>query len=166
MIQLVPMTQKDFEAFLERDIRAYAEENVKGGYWSEAEALEKSRKEHEGLLPEGLKTKNHYLYTIQDADHGNKVGIIWMRINADSPKPSGFIFDLEIDEPFRRKGYATQAMLRLEEVARRFGLQQLGLHVFAHNQTARALYDKLGYRVASLNMMKPLSSGTEGRSNG
>lgn len=49
-------------------------------------------------------------------------------------------------------------MLEMEEVARRMGLQQLGLHVFAHNDGAIALYESLGYSVASLNMLKPLDA--------
>jgi RimJ/RimL family protein N-acetyltransferase len=40
------------------------------------------------------------------------------------------------------------------------GLQRLGLHVFAHNHGARALYESLGYAVASLNMLKPLDGSS------
>lgn len=156
MVKLVPMLQKDYEAFLERDIREYAKENVRAGYWSEAEALKKSREEHARLLPDGLKSKDHYLFTIYDAQ--DAVGIIWMKANLDSPKPSGFIFDLEIDEKFRHKGYATRAMLQLEEFARELGLRQLALHVFAHNRIARTMYEKLDYQVSSLNMLKELHS--------
>jgi ribosomal protein S18 acetylase RimI-like enzyme len=157
MVKLKPMTQKEFKLFLERDIRAYAEENVKACYWSEAEAIDKSRKEHVNLLPDGLASKDHHLFTIQDAE-GRAVGVIWMKASLDSPRRSGFIFNLEIDEQYRGQGYATQAMLELEKVARAQGLEQLGLHVFAHNQIARGLYEKLGFMVSGLNMVKPLSA--------
>jgi ribosomal protein S18 acetylase RimI-like enzyme len=73
--------------------------------------------------------------------------------------PSGFIYDLFVEEPWRGRGLAGQAMLALEERARQLGLATLYLHVFADNPVARALYDKLGYRVTSLNMAKPLSPG-------
>lgn len=155
MIKLIDMTPKEFDAFLERDIKEYAEENVKAGYWSKTDALKRSRKEHERLLPEGLKTKDHYLFTIETSLDG-RVGMVWLRTDHESPVPSGFIFDLYIDEAFRRKGYARQAMLQLEAKAREFGLKKLGLHVFAHNQGARALYENLGYQVSSLNMIKEL----------
>lgn len=36
------------------------------------------------------------------------------------------------------------------------GLRYLGLHVFAHNRGALQLYEKLGYTVRSLNMLKTL----------
>ena len=157
MVRLVPMTAAEYEVFLEHEIREYARERTEAGYWTEAEALEQSRKSHLALLPDGLETRNQCIYTVQETEGGEFVGVIWMQATLDSPRPSGFILDLEIDERFRRKGYARQAMLQLEEIARGMGLQQLGLHVFAHNPGARTLYESLGYTVASLNMLKPLT---------
>jgi len=156
MVQLVPMTPEEFEVFLERDIREYAQERVRAGFWSEAEALARSRKEHRALLPDGLKSRYHHLYSIQDSEGGEAVGALWLKTDFDSSRASGFIFNLEIHEPFRRRGYGRQAMLELENLARSMGLRQLGLHVFAHNQGARALYDGLDYTIASINMLKDL----------
>ena len=158
-IRLVRLTQPDFDTYLERDIRLYAEENVRAGYWSEAEALDKSRKAHERLLPEGLATKNHYLFAIQEAATGVTVGSLWLMADRETERPTGFIFDLFVDEPYRRKGYATQAMLALEHEAHALGLTSLGLHVFAHNPAAFDLYQSLDYEVKSLNMTKPLDKG-------
>ena len=149
------MTQTEFDAFLERIIPEYAADNVKAGYWDESEALEKSRKETNGLLPQGLQTENHYLYTVYDEDQA--VGIIWMRANVNRPTKSGFIFELWVDERFRGKGYGKQAMLLIEEKAREMGLQSIGLHVFAYNDVARSLYEKLGYEASSLNMKKNIT---------
>ena len=154
LVKLTPMTEKEFQEFLERDIREYAAEKVRAGQWAEAEALQKSRKEHERLLPEGLMTRDHHLFTVRAGE--DAVGVIWLKASLDSPRPTGFIYDLFIAERFRRKGYASQAMLQLEEEARSLGLRQLGLHVFAHNQAAVSLYERLGYRVSSLNMVKDL----------
>lgn len=156
MIRLVPMTEKEFSLFLDHDIQEYARDQVWAGYWSEAEALVRSRREHHTLLKDGLKSKYHHLYTIQESEREEAVGVLWFKANLDSARASGFIFDLEIYEPFRRKGYARQAMLELEKVARAMGLKQLGLHVFAYNEGARALYENLGYTVASLNLLKDL----------
>src|SRR5256885_13290165 len=50
---------------------------------------------------------------------------------------------IEVDSQFRRRGYAMQAMLRLEDEARGMGLGSIGLHVFGHNTAARPLYEKL-----------------------
>ncbi len=156
MIRLVPMTQAQFEAFEENDILEYAREEVRAGFWSEAEALEKAREAHRRLLPQGLATKDHYLYAIQLAEGEAVVGSLWLTVNRDSTQPTGFVYDLEITEGYRHRGYAREAMLELEQLARQMGLRQLGLHVFAHNTAARALYESLGYSVGSLTLLKDL----------
>jgi ribosomal protein S18 acetylase RimI-like enzyme len=156
VVRLTPMTQAEFEVFLEHDIRLYADEQLRAGYVSETGALHKSRQEHQALLTKGLKTRDHYLYTIQESEHGQALGAIWLRASLDSSRPIGFIFGLEIYEPFRRQGYAKQAMLQVEAMARDMGLKQLALHVFADNAAARSLYEDLGYTVTGLNLRKEL----------
>ena len=151
---LIPMTQPEYEAFVKRAIPEYAADNVRAGYWSESEALEKSRAGYEKLLPKGLQTENHFLYTLYHED--DAVGMIWIRADLQSPIKSGFIFELYVAEKFRGKGYGKQAMLLIEEKARELGLESLGLHVFAVNKVARNLYESVGYEVSSLNMTKKL----------
>lgn len=153
--QLRPMTQPEFDAFLARSIPEYAADNVRAGYWAESEALERSRKEFERFLPQGLQSQDNYLFTVYD--DGTPVGVIWMKANLERPIKSGFIFELYIDESQRGKGYGKQAMLLIEEQARALGLESLGLHVFAVNEVARNLYERVGYEVTSLNMAKKLT---------
>ncbi|HAV78644.1 MAG TPA: GNAT family N-acetyltransferase [Anaerolineae bacterium] len=154
MRKLIPMTQPEFDAFLERIIPDYAADNVRAGYWSEDEALEKSRKQTGSLLPQGLQTKNHYLYTLYDGDEA--VGMIWMRAELDRPVKSGFIFDVEVKDEYRGKGYGKHAMLLIEEKARELGITRMGLHVFAYNDVAKNLYERIGYKMSSMNMLKDL----------
>jgi ribosomal protein S18 acetylase RimI-like enzyme len=154
MSKLIPMTQSEFDVFLEHLIPDYAAENVRAGYWDESEALEKSRKETESLLPQGLQSENHYLFTLYDGDQA--VGRVWLKANVDRPVKSGFIFDVEIKEEFRGKGYGKQIMLLIEEEARELGLMSIGLHVFGYNTVAKNLYEGIGYEVTSLNMIKKL----------
>jgi RimJ/RimL family protein N-acetyltransferase len=148
------MTQPEYEAFVERVTPQYAADNVRAGYWSKSEALEKSREAIEKLLPNGLQTENHFLYILCDA--AEAVGMIWMRAYLQTPIKNGFIFELYVDEKFRGKGYGKQAMLLIEEKARGLGLKSLGLHVFAGNTVARNLYENVGYEISSLNMTKKL----------
>ncbi len=156
MVTLSPMTQPEFDAFLEDSIRDYAEQRTLAGYWSEAEAASRSRREHKALLPKGLKSLYHHFYTVHESETNQAVGVLWLKTDLDTSRASGHIFDLRIHEPYRRKGFARQALQELEQLGRSMGWRQLGLHVFAHNQAARALYDELGYHVASLNMLKDL----------
>jgi len=154
MVRLIPMTESEFEVYLEKTVPEYAAENVKAGYWSEEDALERSRKVYAELLPQGVQTENNHLFRIQLEDGGEKIGIVWMK--HESPRPHGFIFDIMLDEVQRGKGYGKQAMRALEETAKELGLESLGLHVFAHNTPAMKLYKALGYEITSQNMVKSL----------
>jgi ribosomal protein S18 acetylase RimI-like enzyme len=155
-IDLVLMTQEQFDAWLPGTIEGYAKEHVATGRWSKDEAIEKSRQEHEKLLPQGVATPNHFLWFIVRSSDRQKVGLLWVNIVTE-PTRHAFIFNIEIDEPFRRHGYAMQAMTRLEEEARRMGLDSIKLHVFGHNTAARPLYEKLGYVPTNINMSKTLT---------
>ena len=154
MSKLLPTTQLEYDHFLARIIPEYAEDNVRAGYWDPSEALEKSRKSIETLLPQGLQTQNHYLYTLYDGE--NAVGMIWLKANVNNPVKSGFIYDVYIEETARGKGYGKQLMLLIEEKARELGLKSIGLHVFAYNKVAQSLYESVGYEISSLNMQKQL----------
>jgi ribosomal protein S18 acetylase RimI-like enzyme len=156
MVRLARMTPEVFQVFLERDIGEYAQEQVRAGFWSEPESLRRSRQEHTRLLPRGLQTRDHHFFVIEDSETGQAVGMVWLNTRLVSARPSGFIYALDVEESFRRRGYGRQAMLELEHVARGMGLKQLALHVFAHNDAARALYESLGYQIASLNLSKEL----------
>jgi ribosomal protein S18 acetylase RimI-like enzyme len=156
MVTLTPMTKEQFEAYLERSIPKYAAENVRAGYWSEEEALEKSRRDFERLPPDGVEAKGHLLFQIIHAETNAQIGILWLNARTDTPRPSGFIYDIELDEAFRGKGFGRQTMLAVEEKARELGLKSIGLHVFAHNTAAKELYLKAGYQIKSYNMVKDL----------
>ena len=162
VVCLIPMTEDGFNAYIERGTINYAEENARAGYWPTAEALGKSHQAYEKLLPEGMATEGHYFYSIEEVKHGRKVGILWLAVRRGTARPSGFVYDLSIDERFRRRGYATQAMRVLEGKARELGLEAIALHVFTHNPAAVGLYKNLGYDVKSINMVKELSLGGEG----
>jgi ribosomal protein S18 acetylase RimI-like enzyme len=68
-----------------------------------------------------------------------------------------WIYDLEIFERFRRKGYAKRTLEAAEREAKELGIDQMELHVFGHNAPARALYEKAGYAPTSIVMAKQLS---------
>ena len=68
----------------------------------------------------------------------------------------GFIFDFVIDEAFRGKGYGKESLKALEKYASKLRVEDLSLHVFAHNTVAVALYRKMGYKVTSLKIAKQI----------
>ena len=74
MPTLVPMTQVEYDAFIERVVPEYAEDKVRAGQWAASDALERSRKEYLDDLPQGVETKSQYLYTVFEGD--KEVGMI------------------------------------------------------------------------------------------
>lgn len=150
------MTAAQFDKWKPTSIADYAKEHTIGGRWTAAEALRKSRQEFATLLPKGMATPDHRFFSIVRLPDRKAVGMLWIQIQS-KPQPSAFIFNIEIFKPFRRRGYATQAMKLLEQEARRLGLENIRLHVFAHNTAARPLYEKLGYIATNIAMRKRLS---------
>ena len=152
MVKLIPMQQAEFEAYLEDDIRRYARAHVQAGSWEPSEALKKSRKEHEQLLPDGLASKNQHLFTIVDENTRAKVGSLWVKIQGRR----AFIYDFIIAEALRGRGYAKQALAALDEMLKSMSVETVGLHVFRDNLIARALYKKMGFQVSGNYMRKVL----------
>jgi ribosomal protein S18 acetylase RimI-like enzyme len=129
---------------------------VKSGNWLPEEAKRRSREEHTQWLPDGFTSANQHLYTIQL--DGVPVGDLWLSTGTGTVLGVGFIYDLFINEEFRRQGIATEAMRLLEREAYALGLSNLALHVFGGNLVGSALYEKLGYEITNINMSKSLSA--------
>ena len=157
MVRLIAMTATDFQAYLEEDTERYAQERVRAGDWHPSEALQKSREEHQQLLPDGLATRNHYLFSIEDEALGSKVGVIWFAIYDKQLLPVAFVYDFSIDEEFRRQGYGRQALLALEAKVKELGIDKIALHVFAHNHVARVLYENAGFEITGIYLAKKLT---------
>ena len=152
MVTLEPLQQTDFERFLEDQIRGYAADHVRNGNWSAEGAIERSRKEFATLLPEGVHSKDQYLWSIVDEEN-NKIGMLWVQIK----DRKAFIYDFVIDEAFRGKGYGKQAMTVMDEKLKSMNVETVGLHVFGDNITAQELYKKMGYQITGIHMKKELT---------
>ena len=151
MIELEPLQQEDFERFLERGIREYAEDHVRNGNWPAEGALERSRKEFEHYLPDGIHSQDQYLYSLID-ENGNKIGVLWVQVK----DRKAFIFDFLIDEAFRGKGYGKQALAALDEKLKSMDAEAVELHVFGDNIVAQELYKKAGFHITDMRMKKTL----------
>jgi ribosomal protein S18 acetylase RimI-like enzyme len=151
MVKLEPIQQEDFEQFLEREIHSYAEGHIRNGNWSPEGALERSRKEFERYLPDGIHSKDQYLYSIVD-ESDDKIGVLWVQIKDQK----AFIFDFVIDEAFRGKGYGKQALAAMEERLKSMNVESVELHVFGDNIAAQELYKKAGFQITGIHMKKTL----------
>jgi ribosomal protein S18 acetylase RimI-like enzyme len=153
-MNLINLSEKDFNDYLENAISAYAEDKTKAGNFSAEKALELSRKGHEKLLPDGVNTKNNHLFSIFDEENENKVGIIWIKLRSENGIREIWLYDFLIFEQYRRKGFGKKSLELLEEKAKELGFDKISLHVFGHNQAAISLYQKMGFQTTNINMSK------------
>jgi GNAT superfamily N-acetyltransferase len=108
------------------------------------------------FLPDGLDTAGHHLLTAENAA-GQAVGNAWVGPDpgrAAGMADSGWLYDINVFEPFRRRGYGTALLAAVEELAAGEGLAALGLNVVGDNEAAIALYRRRGYDVTSMVMRK------------
>jgi RimJ/RimL family protein N-acetyltransferase len=159
MIELVEMPGERFPKYRENLIREYAKDKVRAGVWSAEEAQRRAEADTDGLLAQGTNTEGHYLYLLRDRSAGEEVGVVWLAVQDTGVGRSVWIYDIQIYEPFRRRGHGTEALRSVEKRAAEFGAQKVELHVFGHNPGARALYERSGFATASVVMSKRLDGG-------
>ncbi|MFG2575328.1 GNAT family N-acetyltransferase [Streptomyces sp. NPDC048481] len=144
-----PMSDAEFGPWRERALVAYAQDWAERGV-PEDEALAKSRRDHERLLPQGLATPDTLISVLEH--DGEPVGLLWLSFTGDR----AFVFDVETDEAHRGRGHGRSLMLLAEAQAIGNGKKVLGLNVFAGNTPAERLYDSLGYVPVGYSMYKNL----------
>ncbi|GCE14015.1 putative N-acetyltransferase YdgE [Tengunoibacter tsumagoiensis] len=154
---LTPFTEPEFEHYLSYAVKEYGEEIAKSGHRSAEAAQTQARQQYQELFPQRLESPDQYIFSIEDDSIGQKVGLIWFGVMRQGEKKRAFVYDVRIQPEFRRRGYGEQAFILLEEKVRALGLHEIGLHVFGHNQGARALYQKLGYAETNIQMSKQIS---------
>lgn len=149
MISLHPMTEEEFQTFLHFSYESYADDlTASSPVISREAALKEAQSELKELLPQGLKTKNHFLFSIRNAQN-EQMGYLWY----DLLNPSkAFIDDLLIFPQHRRQGHAAQALHLMED---HLTAPHITLHVFESNHAARRLYEKCGYDYLKMDRAQP-----------
>ena len=153
-VSLREMTGSEFDSWLERLVRTYAEERARAHGRSPRDATLEAKEETERLLPDGRRTSNHFFFRILDQE--DPVGWLWVGPQAGNDGAM-WIYKIEIDEFSRSRGIGRLGMLAAEQFARSLGAHEVGLNVFGHNLGAIALYESLGYSTVAKQMRKPLA---------
>ena len=155
-ICLKKMSTEEYTDYLPFAIKDYAEDKIKAGTWEAEEALSLSKKSFTRLLPEGNATEDEFLFTILDEKSNQSVGYLWIHFSEESNSRKFFIYDFIIFEKFRNKGYGKKALNCLDLKAKEMNVEEIGLHVFAHNKVATHLYESVGFEPTDITMSKKL----------
>ncbi|MEV7280106.1 GNAT family N-acetyltransferase [Streptomyces sp. NPDC093111] len=149
-----PITEAEFAEWSERSLAAFAQSWIDRGMPEEL-ARAKAEDSRRRFLPQGLATPGiSVVVALRDTD---VVGHLWTGgLELEPGERSGFVFEVEVAEEQRGKGYGRGLMLLAERLSLAAGESLLGLHVFAGNTPAIRLYESLGYRTTHLNSAKTL----------
>ncbi|MFJ8001611.1 GNAT family N-acetyltransferase [Streptomyces sp. NPDC096310] len=149
-----PMTEAEYALWRARSVGDFARSWTDRGVPPE-QARAKSEASHRDNLPRGLATPG-VSFTVL-VHEGAAVGHVWVAPREVRPgRPGSYVYDVEVAEDQRGKGYGRALMLLAEKVAAETGPPLLGLHVFTTNTPALRLYTSLGYRTTQYNLVRPL----------
>jgi ribosomal protein S18 acetylase RimI-like enzyme len=153
--RLRPMTRAQFDAWLPRQMDAYAAKIAASGAMPAEAARQKAERDTARYFYAGFATPGQLVFRVMAGEVA--VGWLWLGVPGPNPDPlMAWVFEIEIEPPFRGRGYGRAAMRLAEAEAHAHGMTSLGLNVHGHNVIARSLYESLGYEVMALQMRKPV----------
>jgi ribosomal protein S18 acetylase RimI-like enzyme len=154
-VHLRPMTRAEFDEWLPRQMAAYAALIAESGALPAVAAREKAERDTVRHFGGGFATPGQLVFRIVAGEV--PVGWLWLGVPGPDLDPlMAWVFEIEVDAPFRGHGYGRAAMRLAEEEARSRGMTSLGLNVHGQNTAARSLYESLGYQTTALQMKKPV----------
>ena len=152
-VALRAMTHDEFATYRGHTVTSYAQDMVDAGAFDDLPtALTAAEQSMQELLSAGPDSPGHHLWSAFDGD--TVVGILW--IHAEGP--NAFIYDIEVREEQRRRGYGREILDAGAVAGRALGADALGLNVFGHNEGARALYERAGYDTTEQTFRVALTS--------
>lgn len=153
-VRLEPLAPDDFPGYFEDLVRAYAADKVRAGLWPVERSEAMARENTLSLLTEGQATPGHSFFRAVEADQGQIVGNLWVAELEDEVGPYAYIYDIEILEAARGRGYGRALLEAFEALAASKGIRRLRLHVFAFNEVAQSLYRSAGWTTTGIWMGK------------
>ena len=144
-IILKKMSKDEYLEFYKISFESHVEELMLKEALSQEAAEDETKDELKEMLPDGLETKNSFLFSIKLQDH--IVGYIWFLIEYHEKVKQAFICDFMIYKEYRNKGYGQLALSKMEKVAHDYCCKESVLFVEENNMIAQKLYEKTGYEV-------------------
>ncbi|GGQ72466.1 GNAT family N-acetyltransferase [Couchioplanes azureus] len=148
-VRLEPMTEDQYKPWRAAAEAHYARSVAASGR-SAQDAARTAADTYAQLLPDESATPDHHFWYAYDGDR--RVGFLWVKVTHDT----AFVYNVAVEPDVRRQGYGRAIMLAAERWCHDNALSRIGLHVFAHNAGARALYEQLGFTETGRNMAKDL----------
>lgn len=155
-MQMKEMNADDFESFRMASTKRRAQYHESEGDLKFSEALRLAEEEFSKYCPQGYRTPDHFFFNLI-LETGTVAGSLWFAIRQRGNKKRLFINEIFVEESHRGQGRGVFMMSWLETKARQLGVWEIGLHVLGDNTVARSLYEKMGYAVSNLDMVRKIS---------
>lgn len=152
-VRLKPMPTDRRTEWIATSNESYRLARIEAGESPEL-AAKRARESNDKYFTNGEPRPLHQVFDVVNSED-EVVGWLWIGPQ-DGSSTDWWVWDIEIIEAHRRKGYARQALLLGESEARALGATSIGLNVFGFNSGAQTLYESLGYGIAAVNMSKKL----------
>jgi GNAT superfamily N-acetyltransferase len=150
------MTNDEADRFLATAQAGYEAQLTEFGGLGPDEARRKAATDHARLVPDGRLAPGLHLFVAEAS--GVAVGHLWLAEPAvGGPPDTAYVYDVEVREEQRGRGYGGVLMEAAEQWATSLGASYLALNVFGGNRVARRLYESLGYETTSVDMRKSLA---------
>jgi ribosomal protein S18 acetylase RimI-like enzyme len=159
-IRLRPLRDEEFPVFHELLAHEYARGLVDEAGMDRTAADEKAAADLASIFPKSASAEpNHRIYFLEDAETGQTAGyLFWAeRGPPRSQETRAYLYELLVDEAFRRKGLGRRAVELLEADVRDRGLPGIDLNVWGGNAAARSLYRQAGFTERAVFMSKELA---------
>lgn len=153
MVQLVPMSPDRLTEWLPRCWDDYRRDLLRAGL--SAGAAEKNISQNASTLFDGV-TPRAGQHLFDAVDDGALVGVLWLAQVDEGASGEWFVYNVEVDESVRGRGYGRAIMSAAEDFSIAHGGTSLSLNVFGFNDVARGLYHSMGYDEVAISMKKRL----------
>lgn len=148
------MNDETFSQYMAKQQQEYAADRMRTDRETWEVALATTRRQHEALLPQGLRTPGHFFFSLRLEPAEQVIGSIWFAHRAESAEV--YLYHLFINPDQRRQGFATEALDLLAEYAKGLGAKVIWLNVFRHNGGALSLYESNGFEIATYHLCRHL----------
>lgn len=156
MLALKPMSPATFENFKKTSQAAYAQSLALSEGISLEKALRHASEQFDKTASLGSKTPGQLFFDVLDKDSDKSVGYLWLGFKVRFERKITFINDIHIAPENRGQGFGKALMALVEQEARKAEAQRIELHVFNHNDTAKKLYQSMGFKATNMDMRKEL----------
>lgn len=154
MVELRIMTESVFNEFKVLSQREYAVHSSEVEGISTEDALKNVAELFARLVPNGRNTPGQLFFEVIEKKSGEAVGYLWLGIQERFGRKVTSINDIIVNESRRGEGFGKALMMCVEQESEKAGAKRIRLHVFQRNETARKLYESMGFQISSIDMFK------------